>query len=66
MNIPSLEKLAYRIHKKRCEVNTRKWELGVLIVLSILFSLLYYFPILNSDNNIGIQDWDQNFAWTES
>jgi hypothetical protein len=44
----------------------RKWELGLLIVLSILLSLLYYFPILNSNNNIGIQDWDLNFAWTEA
>jgi hypothetical protein len=44
----------------------RKLELGLLIVLSILLSLLYYFPILNSNNNIGIQDWDQNFAWTEA
>jgi hypothetical protein len=35
-------------------------------VLSILLSLLYYLPILNSDNNLGIQDWDQNFAWTEA
>jgi uncharacterized integral membrane protein len=54
------------INNKRRVVNLRRWELGGLIVLSILLSLLYYFPILNSDNNIGIQDWDQNFAWTEA
>ena len=43
----------------------RRWEIGVLVVLSILVSLVYYYPILNSGNNLGIQDWDQNFAWTE-
>ncbi|MGA2491033.1 MAG: hypothetical protein ABSF99_12770, partial [Anaerolineales bacterium] len=44
----------------------RKWELGILFILSILVSLIYYYPILNSGNNLGIQDWDQNFAWTEA
>jgi hypothetical protein len=57
---------AYRTSKKSCELNIRRWEFGILIVLSILLSLLYYFPIINSGNNIGIQDWDQNFAWTEA
>ena len=44
----------------------RRWELGVLVILGILVSLVYYYPILNSGNNLGIQDWDQNFAWTEA
>lgn len=43
----------------------RRWEIWALLVLSILGSLVYYYPILNSGNNLGIQDWDQNFAWTE-
>jgi len=43
----------------------RRWEIGVLVALSILASLVYYYPILNSGNNLGIQDWDQNFAWAE-
>jgi hypothetical protein len=43
----------------------KKWEIGFLIVLSMIVSLIYYYPILNSGNNLGIQDWDQNFAWTE-
>ncbi len=41
-------------------------ELGIIIVVGIAFSLIYYFPIINTDNNLGIQDWDQNFAWTEA
>jgi hypothetical protein len=44
----------------------RKWEIGVLVAVSIIVSLVYYYPILNSGNNLGIQDWDQNFAWTEA
>lgn len=55
----------YRINKKHCAVNLRKWELGVFIVLSVLLPFVYFLPILNSGNNLGIQDWDQNFAWTE-
>jgi len=43
----------------------RKWGIGIIVVLGIIVSLIYYFPILNSGNNLGIQDWDQNFAWTE-
>jgi hypothetical protein len=50
---------------KRCEDYMRKWEIGYLVGLSILACLVYYFPVLNSGNNLGIQDWDQNFAWTE-
>ena len=46
--------------------NIIKWELGILIILGILVSLIYYYPILNSGDNLGIQDWDENFAWTES
>ncbi len=44
----------------------RKWEIGAVVALGILVSLVYYYPILNSGNNLGIQDWDQNFAWTEA
>jgi hypothetical protein len=44
----------------------KKWQIGVLILMSILVCLIYYFPILNSGNHLGIQDWDQNLAWTES
>jgi len=45
----------------------RKWlEIGIVVTLGILLSLGYYFPILSSGNNLGIQDWDQNFAWTEA
>lgn len=48
------------------QARIKRWELGVVIGLSILLSLVYYFPILNSGDNLGIQDWDQNFAWTEA
>ncbi len=44
----------------------RKWELGFIIALGILVSLCFYFPILASGDNLGIQDWDQNFAWSEA
>ena len=44
----------------------KRWQIGVLVLVSILVCLVYYFPILNSGNNLGIQDWDQNFAWTEA
>jgi hypothetical protein len=44
----------------------RRWEIGVLVALSVFLSLVYYYPILRSGNNLGIQDWDQNFAWTEA
>jgi len=44
----------------------RRWQIGVLVLVSILVCLVYYFPILHSGNNLGIQDWDQNFAWTEA
>ncbi len=44
----------------------RRWEIGVLCVLGVLLSLIYYYPILNSGDHLGIQDWDQNFAWTEA
>ncbi len=44
----------------------RKWEIGVVVALGILVSLVYYYPILDSGNNLGIQDWDSNFAWTEA
>jgi len=46
--------------------NLKKWELGIVIALSLLLSTIYYFPIVNSGENLGIQDWDQNFAWTEA
>jgi hypothetical protein len=44
----------------------KKWQIGVLVLVSILVCLVYYYPILRSGNNLGIQDWDQNFAWTEA
>jgi hypothetical protein len=44
----------------------RRWEIGVVFVLGVILSLIYYYPILHSGNNLGIQDWDQNFAWTEA
>jgi hypothetical protein len=34
--------------------------------LGVVLSLIFYYPVLNSGNNLGIQDWDQNFAWTEA
>jgi hypothetical protein len=43
----------------------KKWEIGAVVVLGILVALVFYFPILNSGNNLGIRDWDQDFAWTE-
>ena len=43
----------------------RKWELGFLVILSIFVSFVFYYPILGSGNNLGIQDWDQDLAWTE-
>jgi hypothetical protein len=43
----------------------RKWEIGFLVGVGILLSVVFYFSILNSGQNLGIQDWDQNFAWTE-
>lgn len=43
----------------------KKWEIGAVVVLGILVALVFYFPILNSGNNLGIADWDQSFAWTE-
>ena len=44
----------------------RRWEIGVLFVLGVVLSLIYYYPVLNSGNKLGIQDWDQNFTWTEA
>ena len=44
----------------------KKWQVGVLILVSILTCWIYYYPILHSGNNLGIQDWDQNLAWTEA
>jgi hypothetical protein len=55
----------YHNNEKSSNVFSRRGELGILIVLGTLLSLIYYFPILNSGNNLGIQDWDINFAWTE-
>jgi hypothetical protein len=43
----------------------RRLEIGFLIVLGIIVSGVFYFNIINSGKNLGIQDWDQNFAWTE-
>ena len=43
----------------------KKWEIWALVAVAILASLVYYLPILNSGNNLGILDWDQSFAWTE-
>ncbi len=44
----------------------KKWEIGLVITLSVLISYVFYFPIINSGDNLGIADWDQNLAWTES
>ena len=44
----------------------RKWQIVGLIGVGILVCIVYYYPILHSGNNLGIQDWDQNFAWTEA
>lgn len=38
---------------------------SAIIILSLCLSFLFYVPILTSGNTIGIQDWDQNFAWSE-
>jgi hypothetical protein len=43
----------------------KKWEIWALVGVAIVASLVYYLPILNSGNNLGILDWDQSFAWTE-
>ncbi len=37
----------------------------VVLCFSVFGSLLYYFPLLASLGSLGIQDWDQNFAWSE-
>jgi hypothetical protein len=42
-----------------------KWKIPIIIVISMLLGFLFLFPILLSGNNLGIQDWDQEFAWTE-
>lgn len=34
-------------------------------LFGLLFSFLYFFPIIFSKGGFGIQDWDQNFAWNE-
>jgi hypothetical protein len=44
----------------------RRWEIGIIVGLGIILSLIFYQPILSSGSNLGIQDWDQNFAWTEN
>ncbi len=57
---------AYHIRVINHKFNTWKWELGLIIVVGLLFSISYYYPILTSGYDLGIQDWDQNFAWTEA
>ncbi len=37
----------------------------VILLIAVLTTLLYYAPILHSGGQLGIQDWDQNFAWNE-
>lgn len=34
-------------------------------ILGLIFAFLYFYPILFSKGEFGIQDWDQNFAWNE-
>lgn len=40
-------------------------SLITLILIAFIGSFLFYLPILNSLHSLGIQDWDQNFAWNE-
>jgi hypothetical protein len=47
------------------KVHSRYYLILLVALLAAICSFIYYFPILNSGDNLGIQDWDQNFAWTE-
>lgn len=46
---------------------TYLWKHPAILVtlISFLLPLLYYAPIVFSGTHLGIQDWDQNFAWNE-
>lgn len=37
----------------------------MLVIGAAMLAFLYYLPVLNSGSALGIQDWDQNFAWNE-
>lgn len=37
----------------------------IIGVIGIVFSVLYFFPLIFAKGGFGIQDWDQNFAWNE-
>ena len=41
------------------------WKILTLIALAIILSFIFYFPVIFSGNNLGIQDWDQTFSWME-
>ncbi len=56
----------FHFNERNHDSQKRKIEFGLIILVGILFSFAYYLPIINSTNNLGIQDWDQNFAWTEA
>jgi hypothetical protein len=45
-------------------MKTNRKFLSVLI-FGLLFSFLYLYPLLFSSGQLGIQDWNQNFAWNE-
>jgi len=41
-------------------------KIKIIFLLSIfLASTIFFLQILKSGNNLGVQDWDQNFAWGE-
>lgn len=37
----------------------------IIALFGLLLSALYFYPIIFSKGEFGIQDWDQNFAWNE-
>ncbi|MFZ5534552.1 MAG: hypothetical protein ACOY3M_00095 [Patescibacteria group bacterium] len=37
----------------------------LLLIGAAVITFFYYVPVLNSGPALGIQDWDQNFAWSE-
>jgi len=37
----------------------------VVLIVAAISAFVYYLPILRTTDALGIQDWDQNFAWSE-
>ena len=41
------------------------YSVAIISILATILAVGFYLPILNEIHNLGIQDWDQNFAWSE-